>query len=337
MAYHKGRGIFFGGVHDVEESEEGMESEFFNDLFAWNCDRNRFFPLSLRRPKAQSKRQQPTAAIRGRARGKADEEDLLRNLAALETGGSLPDREDDAMEIDQPEPSEVPTKREWVTRFEFPHARFNAQLTVQDDTLFIFGGTFERGEREFTFNDMYSIDLAKLNGVQEVFYQEPENWADLLEQEMDSDEDEDDDSDDDNDDDMTIEDATEVASVATTAVEYIEETVPVMEIEKETSAKDDPRPFPRPFESLRDFFTRTSNEWQSLALAEMTKGGSDMFRAPSEKELRTKAFRQADERWWDCREEIRALEDEQEEAGIGEVISIAERGGDGDSGIGRRR
>src|SRR5882757_2689323 len=32
MAFHKGRGIMFGGVHDVEESEEGIDSEFFNAL-----------------------------------------------------------------------------------------------------------------------------------------------------------------------------------------------------------------------------------------------------------------------------------------------------------------
>lgn len=55
MAYHKGRGILFGGVHDVEESEEGMESEFFNGLFAWNVERNRFFPLTLRKPRAPKK------------------------------------------------------------------------------------------------------------------------------------------------------------------------------------------------------------------------------------------------------------------------------------------
>src|SRR5699024_9217697 len=50
MAYHKGRGIMFGGVHDVELSEEGIDSEFFDSMFAWNTDRNRFFPLNLRRP-----------------------------------------------------------------------------------------------------------------------------------------------------------------------------------------------------------------------------------------------------------------------------------------------
>jgi hypothetical protein len=40
MAFHKGRGILFGGVHDVQESEEAIESEFFNDLFAWNVGRS---------------------------------------------------------------------------------------------------------------------------------------------------------------------------------------------------------------------------------------------------------------------------------------------------------
>ena len=46
MAFHKGRGIMFGGVHDIELTEEGMDSEFFGDLYAWNTERNRFFQLN---------------------------------------------------------------------------------------------------------------------------------------------------------------------------------------------------------------------------------------------------------------------------------------------------
>ena len=107
-----------------------------------------------------------------------------------------------------------------------------------------------------------------------------------------------------------------------------------VETEKETSARDDPRPFPRPFESLRDFFARTSTEWQLILMTDMKTKSSKVGNEP-DKELRKKAFDQAEERWWDCREEIRALEDEQEEAGIGEVISITERGAE--SGGGRRR
>jgi hypothetical protein len=41
-----------------------------------------------------------------------------------------------------------------------------------------------------------------------------------------------------------------------------------------------------------------------------------------------------EERWWDCREEVTALEDEQEAAGIGEVVRLEDREG---GGAGRRR
>jgi Domain of unknown function (DUF4110)/Galactose oxidase, central domain len=336
MAYHKGRGILFGGVHDVEESEEGIDSEFFDGLFAWNCDRNRFFPLTLRRPKTTSKKQQ-AASMRARDRGKADEEELLRNLAALETKGSVAAAEDVEMDIDQAPQDESPPKKEAVLRFELPHRRFNAQLTVQDDTLFIFGGTFERGDREFTFNDMYSVDLLKLDGVRENFSHEPENWSILAADEEESEEeDEGRSSEEEEDDDaMSIDVQFDVQPTAPT-----DNSVPARdaelaaEVEKETSAKDDPRPYPRPFESLRDFFARTSNDWQSLLMADVKNEGLNIEES-SVKELRKKAFDRADERWWDCREEVRALEDEQEEAGIGEVISIAERGAE--SGGGRRR
>lgn len=309
MAYHKGRGILFGGVHDVEESEEGIESEFFNDLFVWNCDRNRFFPLALRRPKARK--------VPVRKRENADEE-LLRNLAALEATGSLA-TESETDQLPVPAEADAEPAKPLVTRFEFPHGRFNAQLTVQDDTLFIFGGTFERGDKEFTFNDMYSIDLGRLDGVQEIYYEEPRNWGDLesdSEGDMSIDED-----DDENDVDEGDEETLQAEPVMETEPETPAEAVETAEAP--TSAKDDARPFPRPFESLRDFFARSTNDWQTLVADQ----GSAL--AVSVKELRTKAFRLADERWWDCREEVRALEDEQEEAGIGEVIALGDREGDG--------
>ena len=54
------------------------------------------------------------------------------------------------------------------------------------------------------------------------------------------------------------------------------------------------------------------------------------------KELKARAFQLAEEKWWDCREEILALEEEQEAAGIQEVVSLAERG-DAGAGPGARR
>ncbi|KEF52484.1 uncharacterized protein A1O9_11326 [Exophiala aquamarina CBS 119918] len=338
MAFHKGRGVAFGGVHDVEESEEGIESEFFNELFIWNIDRNRFFPLTLRRPKSGGPKKQAQVA-RGRDRGKADEEELLRNLAALQTKGSISAA--DEIELDRSprdtEPEPV-TKKEVPVRFEMPHVRFNAQLTVQDDALYIFGGTFEKKDIEITFSDMYSIDLGRLDGVRELYYVEPVNWSVTAAPESDEEMDDDDDGDDDseldendgNDDTMSIDTPpAEVSAPPSIEADTLTETEP------ETSAQQDSRPFPRPFESLRDFYARTSGEWQKLVL-ESKGAGTSASSDQSVKEIRKRAFEQSEERWWDCREEIRDLEDEQEAAGIGEVISIADRGAEA-VGAGRRR
>ena len=56
----------------------------------------------------------------------------------------------------------------------------------------------------------------------------------------------------------------------------------------------------------------------------------------SVKEIKTRAFEMSEEKWWDCREEITALEDEQEAAGIGEVVTLADRA-EASGGVGRRR
>lgn len=131
MAYHKGRGIMFGGVHDVEESEEGIDSEFFNGLFAWNIERNRYFPLSLRKLRANANQRKPQESRGGRrGRGQVNEDELLRNLAALQTGKSLADADEMDIEksTDDVDEKQLPAKE---VLQEFPHARFNAQLTVQ--------------------------------------------------------------------------------------------------------------------------------------------------------------------------------------------------------------
>lgn len=179
MAFHKGRGIMFGGVHDVEMSEEDIDSEFFNALFAWNVERNRFMPLTLRKPRVQKKAGASEQRVGRRGRAQANEEELLRQLAALETGKSLEDL--DSIEIEK-NPEEVPddggaAAKEMPVTMEPPHARFNAQLAVQDDVLYIYGGTFEKGDREFTFDDLYAIDLVKLSGCKQIFSIEHEDWV----------------------------------------------------------------------------------------------------------------------------------------------------------------
>ncbi|KAG7292539.1 hypothetical protein NEMBOFW57_002574 [Staphylotrichum longicolle] len=312
MAFHRGRGILFGGVHDVQESEEGIESEFFNGLFAWNVERNRFFPLALRKSRAG--------------------------------GGAVKEEEEEKKAV-----------REMPVSMEFPHQRFNALLAVQDDVLYIYGGTFEKGDREFTFDDLYAVDLGKLDGCKEVFSRPVEDWI-VSDDEDEDDEDEDEyEDEEDEEGDIEMEDepkeqlfteskrkkkqaADEVSNAdsASTAPS----TAPSEEEEETESATtvDDGLPHPRPFESRRDFFQRTSNEWQEILMTSLRWKGIQP-ETLTIKEIKSKAFELSEEKWWDCREEITLLEEEQEAAGIGEVVSLADRGeaGHGAGGGGPRR
>ncbi|CAK3968682.1 Kelch repeat-containing 3 [Lecanosticta acicola] len=345
MAHHKGRGISFGGVHDVEESEEGIDSEFFNLLHAYTIDRNRFFQLSLRRPRASAKKIASAAERGRRGRGKADEEELLRNLALIENKGSLGDDDDDAPQVPSAgtaaaDDDDEDQKIEKPTMWEMPHPRFNAQLAVQEDTLYIFGGTFEKGDQEFTFDEMWAIDLGKLDGVKEVFKRELLDWQGSEDEESDDEEDDDDDEEEEEEagsgEENSDEDeaqATEPSTPATSIADPSE--ADAVESELVSSAKDN-LPMPRPFETLRDFFARTSNEWQETVLEAMKYERNPKER--SVKEIRKKAFDRSEQKWWDSREEVQVLEDEQEAAGISEVVSLAERGGEGAGGAaGRRR
>jgi N-acetylneuraminic acid mutarotase len=337
MAHHKGRGIMFGGVHDVEDSEEGIESEFFNQLFAYNIDRNRFFPLALRRPRTNAKKIASAADRSRRGRGKADEEELLANLALIEGKGIPAETESTAQES---EPEDGTTKIEKPVLWEFPHPRFNAQLAVLDDTLMIYGGTYEKGDREYTFDELWSIDLSKLDGVKEVFKRDIEDW-----QGSDSEDDEDDDgfedTSDSDEDEASGSEAGGTSTPATSVAPSVAPSEPAEDLEPEDttpkSSQSDGLPYPRPFESLKDFFQRSSNEWQDMVLHAKKYERTEDIAERSVKEIRATAFKKAEGRWWDVREEVQVLEDEQEAAGISEVVSLADRGDGGSAAAGRRR
>src|SRR5205814_2065697 len=124
-----------------------------------------------------------------------DEDELLRNLAALETGKSL--AEAGSIELSKANDEGLDKEKPQKTiLWEMPSARFNAHLTVQDDVLYIFGGTVEAGDREITFDEMWAVDLGRLDGVKEIFCREQEKWEGSEDEDS---EDEDDDEDEDED------------------------------------------------------------------------------------------------------------------------------------------
>jgi hypothetical protein len=186
---------------------------------------------------------------------------------------------------------------------ELPQKRFNATLAVgMDDKLYIYGGTYEApGRREVTIDDFHVIDLGKLDGVRQL-------WSRTVIEEESEDEEEDDDEDDE-DEDMPDED--EPSEPQEMQVDTpTPSATPVAELEatEETKSSFNPSfPQPLPFETLKAYYDRTAKEWLVLT-TDKSKAG------------RREAFIKAEGYWWECREEIREMEEQMEESGVQEVV-----------------
>lgn len=194
---------------------------------------------------------------------------------------------------------------------------------------------------------MYAIDLVKLDGVRTIFSRRDETaWV-----ESDSEDDEDEDEDEEDEDDSEDSDAeTEITMPSVISAEEIEarrrekaarraDPEPHPEDPDDLPEAVDTTPSPRPFENLREFFTRTATDWLNILIKRQDEAyvlGHGKIEPKTVKELRGDAFDMAEEKWWASREEIRALEDEQEEAGIGEVVALDPTAAPA-GGAGRRR
>lgn len=313
MQLHKGRGFLFGGVYDLDETEETLSSEFYNTLLSYNCETNRWFNLKLK-----ARRKKETVKKEKVDRDK-ELEDILNEILK---NANLNDREnDDEIDADEQaralarkemleeEKEDEDSKKVYPVRNQFPHERFNALTCVMDDTFYIYGGIWENGEVECNLDSFYAIDISKLDGVT-VF------WEDLSEiynatadsEEEEEDEEEDDEEEDDGDDDENTDH--KLVAEDEEEEEDIEEEVEEVEV-----AIPDERPWlphPKAFESLRNFYVRTGAEFLTWVI--------DQNRDSRGKDLKTKAFELAETRWWERREAVQLEEDELEESGVEAVI-----------------
>ncbi|KAK9468759.1 hypothetical protein V1512DRAFT_220170 [Lipomyces arxii] len=304
MMFHKGRGVLFGGVYDTDETEETLESVFYNDVYAYQIASNKWFPLVLRPP-----RKRPQTAPDDKVKSKGN--DLAENLARLL---NEPEEEMQAEEDDSSDESEDGDgKVEHPITLTLPHPRFNAATAVLQDSLYIYGGVWESGDKEFTLDSMYAIDLGKLDGVKVIWESFNIEIADVEDESDDDEGDYDDDEEDNESEDEEMESKDDAPEEI-----VIDETEELAESASALSISPDPRPHlphPRPFENLRAFYARTGNlftEWAISNNKDITKRGKD---------LKRDAFDLCEDRWWERYEEIRALEDQYEEAGgIGEIV-----------------
>ncbi|KAG2331723.1 hypothetical protein Bca52824_002903 [Brassica carinata] len=222
-----------------------------------------------------------------------------------------------------------------------PCGRINSCMVVGKDTLYIYGGMMEIKDKEITLDDLYSLNLSKLDEWKCIIPATETEWVEVSEdEEGDEDEDEDDSEDegnseesDDEDDDeevevMDVDGSVKVGEVVAMikgegkALRRKEKRARIEQIRANLGLSDSQRT-PVPGETLKDFYKRTNMYWQMAAYEHTQHTG---------KELRKDGFDLAETRYLELKpvlDELAILEAEQkaEEAEGPEASGTSRKGG----------
>ncbi|CCM00631.1 uncharacterized protein FIBRA_02668 [Fibroporia radiculosa] len=334
-------GILFGGVTDEDTSEETMESVFHNDLYGYQVSGNgRWISMLLKRPKKKSTGAKKQKSVPAPARApSSDEEDdegnseqsgdeiTIQARTKKKSGTPLAPASasvDPENDLDDPD----------ISR---PMPRYNAMLAVLRNTLYIYGGIFERGSREYTLDDFHSLQLDKLDRYT-CLKSSGITIAAEGDEESSDDDDDDDDDDSDSDDGEGGEDESEgedpgaVASKSPAPAEDADQDAEVEVVEQGTLktekdalrlqaaafmgvAKDATRSAediistPLPGETLAMFYARSREYWTGRAHGNSGNRG---------KELRRDGFAKAEERYAAYKPILEEVERILAEAGLDE-------------------
>ncbi|KAH7046148.1 galactose oxidase [Linnemannia elongata] len=307
MAPYKNRAVLFGGVFDDDVNEETLESTFFNELWTYQIDTGRWFPMNLKRPKTAKKKKtrKPKQGSGGGGQGGVgqDGEEKREKMKWEESTDDEFDYGDFEESDNEDSGANTPKKgkgrmRGYNANNTFPDddddedeplmpcPRYNTMLAVQKSTLFIFGGILEVKDREYTLDDFFSLNLDKMNEYICLRASEFESQLWLGEEsddeeEGEDDEDEesdDDDEDEDEEDEEGEEGEEEVKKEGEGEEEAVVEVVPSQLSGVDLAARlamteEETASTPTIGETLKEFYGRTTEYWVLKAFEDSTKTG----------------------------------------------------------------
>lgn len=351
MCIHKKRAILFGGVVDTEAEGDVLHSTFLNEMYAFQMDNRRWYPLELRRaklPKQKSKGKASIASGHGQLDETVNKQDSLpSSLDAgctdmdVEPSSSCYDKLADQVEeatLDDDEMDDesftgsmersaskapFPSTSAAVQQVVKPCGRINGCMVIGKDTLYLYGGLMEVGDREVTLDDLYTLDLNKLDEWRCLIEASKTEWVELNEEEDDDEESDSEGASDIEADSGADEADGDVQERKLESLSAAQETAALLRgegkkmLRKERKLKienlrsalglADLQRTPKPGETLKDFFIRTNVYWQMAAYEHTQHTG---------KELRKDGFDLAEGRYRELKpvlDELAKLEAEQKE------------------------
>ncbi|XP_046889743.1 kelch domain-containing protein 4 [Hypomesus transpacificus] len=247
-----GRAVLFGGVCD-EEEEETLEGDFYNDLYLYDINKNRWFPAQLKGGKSDKKKRRrgkkggaegagpddgagPDEGEGSSAQGPVEvvkeivtEDGTVMTIKEVIPGTRMEEASEEEEEDDDDDDDEEGATAALVE----PCSRSSAMATVKYGKLYLYGGMFEVGDRQFTLNDLYCLDMHKM-----------EQWEVLV-------------------------------NMDPKTQEWLDESGSEEEEEDEDEEDEEDHPPVQPAESLSEYQTRTEQYWLDLARTNMGQEAKD--------------------------------------------------------------
>ncbi|CAH2324124.1 kelch domain-containing 4 isoform X1 [Pelobates cultripes] len=193
------RSVLFGGVYD-EEEEESIEGDFFNDIYFYDLGKNRWFTGQLKGSKTQKKKRRRGDKNADVGASECSKEEDSNTAKPVEIIKEIVADDGTVMTIKQLIPASVESESEEEDSEEDeedegaagplvePCPRSNTMMAIKQGILFIYGGMFEVGDRQFTLNDLYSLDLHKMKEWKVLVEMDPktQEWLDESDSEDDA-------------------------------------------------------------------------------------------------------------------------------------------------------
>ncbi|KAL2492299.1 Galactose oxidase/kelch repeat superfamily protein [Abeliophyllum distichum] len=324
LCVHKKRAVLFGGVVDMEMDGDLMMSLFLNELYGFQLDTHRWYPLELRKEKGTKDKLKKSSDER------PSDVPVESKMGVVERGNTVSYGEDDNSDDDDTEiesgmskisvnmkrnvtitDGEVATESDETARepnkkiavqhsilpeIVKPCGRINSCMVVGKDTLYIYGGMMEIRDREITLDDLYMLNLSKLDEWKCLVPASESEWIEASDNE-DEDDDEDDseneecdnedDSEESGDEDGDVEamsggpmslqmgDAVAIIKGEGKNLRRKEKRARIEQIRASLGLSDSQRT-PVPGESLKDFYKRTNMYWQMAAYEHTQHTGKEL-------------------------------------------------------------
>ncbi|KAI3940846.1 hypothetical protein MKW92_002522 [Papaver armeniacum] len=339
IAVHKKRALLFGGVVDMEiEAGEVMMSLFLNELYGFQMDSHRWYPLELRKEKSTKDKKKLDQQLSGSSLEKGKADGSVGNDEEVPDFGNGNDEitksftkkfyvNDAVADVSKEKAQEHCNSADPQTSISVevvkPCGRINSCMVVGRDTLYVYGGMMEIKDQEITLDDLYTLNLSKLDEWKCIIPATESEWMEVSDDEDEDDDEEDSDDEEANsesDSDETDEDGDVEMNDGGKALET-EEAVAILRGEKKKLRRKEKRArieqiranlglsdsqrTPVPGESLREFYKRTNMYWQMAAHEHTQHTG---------KELRKDGFDLAESRYKELKpilDELAILEAEQ--------------------------